>query len=179
MYWREIWSPRHCGNASDLKKVVILGNQTILNKICEHLKCTNCFDLFWKFGDLGNGELRALFGRPEEVQGCLEEKETPASGPVVHAGWGHCPHCEKLQTVAGGILWWQGHQPQDRLPVVATFPRPEPLWLFSLGLFEGSGLQWITSNCIGTEELNHPSCGSIEKQCWAPETCDWGIPEED
>ena len=28
-----------------------------------------------------------------------------ASGPVVHAGWGHCPHCEKLQTVPGGILW--------------------------------------------------------------------------
>ena len=34
------------------KKVVIPGNQTILNKICEHLKCTNCFDLFWKFEDL-------------------------------------------------------------------------------------------------------------------------------
>ena len=34
------------------KKVAIPRNQTILNKICEHLKCTNCFILFWKFEDL-------------------------------------------------------------------------------------------------------------------------------
>ena len=94
-----------------------------------------------------NDELGALFGHPEEVQGCLEENETPASGPVVHAGWGHCPHCEKLQTVAGGILWWQGHQPQDRLPVVATFPRPEPLWLFF------SGVIWRIGSTVNHQQL--------------------------
>ena len=74
------------------------------------------------------------------------------------SSFGTCGSCrmEPLPTLretpdSGGILLWQGHQPQDWLPVVATFPRPEPLWLFSLGLFEGSGLHWITSNCIGTQ----------------------------